>query len=63
MVSKHRDPGVVDMHQMAPTAAEVLGVKLPAAKNNRVLTESRTAGRHYNTIHKEWIAIAKRELS
>jgi hypothetical protein len=30
---------------------------------NRVLIESRTAGRHYNSIHKEWIAIAKREMS
>lgn len=25
----------------------------------RILAESRTAGRHYNTIHKEWVALAK----
>ena len=25
----------------------------------RIVAESKTAGRHYNTIHKEWVAIAK----
>jgi len=26
---------------------------------NRVLAESRTAGRHYNSLHREWVAMAK----
>jgi hypothetical protein len=30
---------------------------------NRVMNESKTAGRHYNTIHKEWVATARRELA
>lgn len=29
----------------------------------RVLSESRIAGRHYNTLHKEWVALAKRECT
>jgi hypothetical protein len=28
----------------------------------RVLDESRIAGKHYSTLHKDWVAIAKREL-
>jgi len=28
----------------------------------RVVDESRVAGRHYNTLHKEWVAIAKSEI-
>lgn len=27
----------------------------------RVVSESEVAGRHYNTIHKEWVTLAKRE--
>lgn len=27
----------------------------------KVLSEAKIAGRHYNTIHKEWVAIARRE--
>lgn len=27
----------------------------------RVIKRSKTAGRHYNSIHKEWVALAKRE--
>jgi hypothetical protein len=30
---------------------------------NRVLSESKIAGRHYNTLHKEWIALAKKEAA
>ena len=30
-----------------------------AALFKRILAESRTAGRHYNSIHKEWVTIAK----
>jgi hypothetical protein len=30
---------------------------------DRVVSESKTSGRHYNTIYKEWVATAKRELS
>ena len=29
----------------------------------RVLSESKFAGKHYNTIHKEWVSLAHRELS
>jgi hypothetical protein len=29
---------------------------------NRVMSESRIAGRHYNTLHKEWVSLAKKEL-
>ena len=28
----------------------------------RVVDESRIAGKHYNTLHKDWVALAKREL-
>jgi hypothetical protein len=28
----------------------------------RVADESRIAGKHYNTLHREWVALAKREL-
>jgi hypothetical protein len=28
----------------------------------RVADESRIAGKHYNTLHKEWVAVARREL-
>ncbi|HEX7373890.1 MAG TPA: tetratricopeptide repeat protein [Steroidobacteraceae bacterium] len=28
----------------------------------RVVDESRIAGKHYNSLHKEWVALAKREL-
>jgi hypothetical protein len=28
----------------------------------RVIKRSKTAGRHYNDIHKEWVALAKREV-
>lgn len=28
----------------------------------RVANESRVAGKHYNTLHKDWVAIARREL-
>jgi hypothetical protein len=28
---------------------------------SRVVNESEVAGRHYNTIHKEWVALARRE--
>ncbi len=28
----------------------------------RVLDESRIAGKHYNTLHKDWVATARREL-
>lgn len=31
-VEKHHDLGVIDMRQIAPTIAEILGVRLPAAK-------------------------------
>ena len=27
----------------------------------RVVDESRVAGKHYNTLHKEWVALAQRE--
>jgi hypothetical protein len=30
---------------------------------SRVMSESRIAGRHYNSIHKEWVALAKKELA
>lgn len=29
----------------------------------RIMSESKIAGRHYNNLHKEWVAIAKRELA
>jgi predicted AlkP superfamily pyrophosphatase or phosphodiesterase len=31
-IAKHRDLGLIDMRQIAPTAARILGVTLPAAK-------------------------------
>jgi hypothetical protein len=29
----------------------------------RVMSESRIAGRHYNTLHKEWVSMAKKEVA
>ncbi|WP_411887545.1 tetratricopeptide repeat protein [Hydrocarboniphaga effusa] len=29
----------------------------------RIVDESRVAGKHYNTVHREWVALAKREAS
>jgi hypothetical protein len=29
----------------------------------KVVTESKIAGKHYNTIHKEWVALAQREYT
>jgi hypothetical protein len=48
-----------------------LGVLLKARGENdrarplfeKVLSEAKIAGRHYNTIHKEWVALARREAS
>jgi hypothetical protein len=31
-IAHHRDLGVIDMRQIAPTIAQLLGVRLPTAK-------------------------------
>jgi hypothetical protein len=35
-IAKGRDVGLIDMRQVAPTVADILGVSLPTAKDEKI---------------------------